>query len=305
MTRSLVLKTKWLPCLFAMLGLHLPAQSMTLQDYLALPGSPPDARVAYGPAPSQFADLFKPAGNGPYPVVVLLHGGCWAHRFGGLTQTEGLARTLADEGIAVWDVEYRGIDEPGGGYPGTYRDVAAALDKLRAESAALHIDMTRLVAVGHSAGAQLAQWAAARARIAPGSPLFAADPLPIPHVIGLGTLADLHDTAAIERACRVDPDLLTGEPQAGRQDVFADTSPAAMLPSGAQTTLINGELDQVAPKALAAHYASLARRAGNEVRTVVVPNATHYDEISVDSPVFPALNAAIRDALRDRQAAPD
>jgi acetyl esterase/lipase len=192
------------------------------------------------------------------------------------------------------------VDEDGGGFPGTYDDIAAALDKLKDQSSALDIDLTRLVAVGHSAGAQLAQWAAARERISPTSPLHAATPLPIPAVIGLGTLPDLHDTQSIERACGLDPIVLTGTPQTGRQDVLADTSPAAMLPSEAHTVLINGELDMVAPPELAARYAILARRAGNDVETIVVPDASHYDEVSTSSPVWPVLHAQIRKALNIR-----
>jgi acetyl esterase/lipase len=276
------------------------AEPMRLQDYLALEGPPPDARIAYGPAQSQFVELFRPTGTGPYPVVVLIHGGCWAHKYGGLTQVAAMGRALANEGIAVWSIEYRGVDEDGGGFPGTYADVVAALNKLKDQSSALHIDLTRLVAVGHSAGAQLAQWAAARQRISPASPLYAATPLPIPAVIGLGTLPDLHDTPSVERACGLDPSALTGTPQRGRQDVLADTSPAAMLPSEARTVLINGELDTVAPSALAERYAVLARRAGNNVVTIVVPDASHYDEVSTSSPVWPVLHENIRRALNIR-----
>ena len=289
-----------LALLTALLSSQTIAEPMRLQDYLALAGPPSDARIAYGPAQSQFVELFRPTGAGPYPVVVLIHGGCWAHKYGGLTQVAAMARTLANEGIAVWSIEYRGVDEDGGGFPGTYEDIAAALDKLKDQSSALDIDLTRLVAVGHSAGAQLAQWAAARTRISPASPLYAATPLAIPAVIGLGTLPDLHDTWSIERACGLDPIALTGTPEAGRQDVLADTSPAAMLPSEARTVLINGELDTVAPPDLAAHYAVTAHLAGNDVLTIVVPDASHYDEVSTSSPVWPVLHAEIRKALNIR-----
>lgn len=194
-----------LALLTVLLSSRTIAEPMRLQDYLALAGPPPDARIAYGAAQSQFVELFRPTGAGPYPVVVLIHGGCWAHKYGGLTQVAAMGRTLANEGIAVWSIEYRGVDEDGGGFPGTYEDIAAALNKLRDQSAALDVDLTRLVAVGHSAGAQLAQWAAARQRISPASPLYTATPLPVPAVIGLGTLPDLHDSRSIERACGLAP----------------------------------------------------------------------------------------------------
>src|SRR5450830_1825712 len=138
------------------------AAPMTLQDYLALTGPQPDARIAYGPAPSQFVELFKPAGAGPFPVAVLIHGGCWTVEFGGIEQMRNMAGDLVKQGIAVWNVEYRRVDEPQGGYPGMYQDVAVALDRLREEAPANGLDARRVVLVGHSAGGHLAQWGAAR-----------------------------------------------------------------------------------------------------------------------------------------------
>ncbi|UUZ49442.1 alpha/beta hydrolase [Massilia sp. B-10] len=169
------------------------AAPMTLQDYLALSGPAPTATIAYGSAPSQFAELFRPAGPGPFPVVVLIHGGCWTVEFGGITQMHNVVSALAARGIAVWNVEYRRADEEGGGYPGTYLDINAALDKLAAEAPRHQLDTSRIVAVGHSVGGQLAQWIVGRGRIPASSPLYQAHPLPVRQVISLGGLADLRN----------------------------------------------------------------------------------------------------------------
>lgn len=274
----------------------LRAEPLHLQDYLAMQGRSADEHIPYGPAPSQFAELFRAHGNGPFPVVVLIHGGCWARQYGGLRQIAPLASALAEKGWMVWSIEYRGIDEEGGGFPGTYLDVAQALQKLSGETTRLNIDVSRMVVVGHSAGAQLALWAAARSRIASDSPLYSANPLHLPTVIGLGVLPDLKDADDIRRACGVNATALTGKPQPGRADVFADTSPQSMLPIGSTMILINGELDTVAPPALAMRFANAARRAGDNIRYLVVPNASHYDEVSIDSPVWPVLLKTIQSA---------
>ncbi len=275
------------------------AAPMTLQDYQALDGPPPDRRIAYGSAPSQFVELFRPKGDGPFPVVVLIHGGCWTVQYGGITQMRNMAGALAAQGIAVWNVEYRRHDEEGGGYPGMYRDVATAVDLLRDESKHdPRLDLQRIVAVGHSAGGHLAQWAGSRHRLPQWSPAWVADPLRIPTVISLGGLADLRNGAALIRSsCDRETAQLAGVPSAARPDVFADTSPAEMLPAGIRTVLIHGELDAVAPPSAGEDYARRARAAGDAAEVIVLPGAGHYDEVAAASPAWPVVDRAIRNAL--------
>ena len=271
------------------------AAPMTLQDYLALNGAAPDKHIAYGAAPSQFVELFRPKGEGPFPVVVLIHGGCWTVQYGGITQMRSMAGALVAQGIAVWNVEYRRHDEEGGGYPGMYRDVATAIDLLRQEPL---LDLERIVAVGHSAGGHLAQWAVSRHKLPQGSPARVADPLRIPAVVSLGGLADLRNGAALIRAsCDRETAQLAGTPSADRPDVFADTSPADMLPAGIHTVLIHGEHDTVAPPAAGEDYARRARAAGDTAEVIVLPGAGHYDEVAASSPAWPIVNRAIRKAL--------
>src|ERR1700735_4073457 len=136
-------------------GKFMSAEPMTLHDYLALKGPPPSAHIAYGSAPSQYVELFKPSGDGPFPVVVLVHGGCWIKEFAGIVQMRNVAGALAAQGIAVWNVEYRRVDDPGGGYPGTFQDMIAAFDLLMATAAEHHLDTARVAAMGHSAGGHL------------------------------------------------------------------------------------------------------------------------------------------------------
>ncbi|UTY56573.1 S9 family peptidase [Massilia sp. erpn] len=268
---------------------------MNLQDYLALDGAPPARRIAYGSAPSQFVELFKPEGAGPFPVVLLIHGGCWTVDFGGIVQMRSMANALVAQGIAVWNIEYRRYDEAGGGYPGMYQDVATAVDLLKQEACA---DLSRVVAVGHSAGGHLAQWAASRHKLPSWSPAYAAAPLPIPTVISLGGLADLRNEAAlIKRTCERDTAQLAGLPTAERPDVFADTSPAEMLPAAIRTVLIHGERDDISPPQTGENYACRAMAAGDVAEVIVLPGASHYDEVAASSPAWRIVGAAIRRAL--------
>ena len=274
------------------------AAPMKLADYMALSGPAPLTRVAYGPAPSQYAELFVPPGAGPFPVAVLVHGGCWTERFGGIKQMGNMAGALVQRGIAVWNVEYRRVDEAGGGYPGMYQDMHGALDALTAQAPANKLDLGRVVAVGHSAGGQLVQWIAGRARVPAGSPLYLPNPLPVRAVVSLGGLADLRrERELIKSSCGRDTPELAGLPSAARPDVYVDTNAAELIPNGSHTILVTGELDTISPPRLAHDYAARARAAGDSAEVVILPGASHYDEVAASSPSWPLVLAAIERAL--------
>src|SRR5437660_1575635 len=92
-----------------------------------------------------------PGGPGPHPVAVLVHGGYWRRRYG-LDVMHALAADLRDAGVAAWNLEYRRVGSPGGGWPGTFEDVAAGADALLAHAAAHGLDARRVALGGHSAG---------------------------------------------------------------------------------------------------------------------------------------------------------
>jgi acetyl esterase/lipase len=285
---------------FFFTGTAMAAEPMTLADYMALNGPAPNAHIAYGGAASQYVELFVPPGSGPFPVVLLVHGGCWLKEFQGITQMRNLAGALLAQGIATWNVEYRRVDEDGGGYPGTYQDVAAALDLLIAQAATHKLDTHRLVAVGHSAGGHLVQWLAGRPVLPPSSPLYQAQPFPVKHVIALGSIGDLrHRASSLKSTCGVEAVQLTGPPSAGRPDVYSDTSPAELMPNGSTTVLINGALDSISPPQTAGDYAARALQAGDKVSTLVLPQASHFDEVAASSPAWALILPVIRGALGD------
>jgi acetyl esterase/lipase len=274
------------------------AAPMRLEDYLALSGPKPTTTIAYGSAPSQFAELFRPAGPGPFPVVVLIHGGCWTIEYGGITQMHNVAGALAARGIAVWTVEYRRADEAGGGYPGTYQDINAALDKLGAVAPQHQLDTSRILAMGHSAGGQLAQWIVGRGKIAATSPLYQPRPLPVRQVISLGGLADLRrEQDLIKTSCGRDMAQLAGVASAARPDIYADTNAAELIPNGSTTLLITGELDTISPPRAAHDYAARARAAGDTAEVLILPGASHYDEIAATSPAWNSILRAIEAML--------
>ena len=255
------------------------AAPASVDAYMGQPQVKADARIAYGPAPAQVIDLFLPKTKGPHPVVVLLHGGCYLAEYKGLAETSGIAADLARRGYAVWNVEYRKLGEPGAGYPGTFQDVATAVDRIRAEAPKYRLDTRRVVALGHSAGGHLALWAAARGRIARTSPLWTRDPLPIRAVVSLGGIGDLEGQGGIfAGACGPEPipwiiGLVT------RPDAYADTSPAALLPTGVRVVMISGQFDHVMPPSANDAYVAKVRKAGDAAEAVAIPGVGHFDVV--------------------------
>jgi acetyl esterase/lipase len=274
------------------------AAPMSLDDYLALNGPAPTAQIAYGPAPSQYAQLFRPEGSGPFPVVVLVHGGCWTVAFGGIGQMRNVAGALVAQGIAVWNVEYRRVDEPGGGYPGTYEDMHAALDSLQQHADQYQLDTGRILAMGHSAGGQLVQWIAGREKLPKTSPLYREQYLPIKNILSLGGLADLrHEKDLIKTSCERDIAQLAGRPSALRPDIYSDTNAADLMPNGSRTVLATGELDTISPPRVAHDYAAKARLAGDHAEVLILPGASHYDEIAATSNAWGMILPVIRQML--------
>jgi acetyl esterase/lipase len=139
-------------------------------------------RIAYGAGPLNFGELRTPPGPGPFPVVVLVHGGCWSSALNeegvppemvSYELLEPAAEALTRMGIATWSIEYPRVRDAGGGWPGTYRSISQATNYLRVLAKAHHLDLSRVIAVGHSSGGQLALWLAVRAacrRPAPSTP---------------------------------------------------------------------------------------------------------------------------------------
>lgn len=272
----------------------------------ALPLRTAGQRIAYGPDSLQFGELRLPPGPGPFPVVVVLHGGCWYSPYASIRNAAPLAEALTDAGLATWNVEYRRYDHPGGGWPGTFLDVAQALDHVRALARSHPLDTTRLITIGHSAGAHLAAWLATRAHLAPTSPLRTASaPLRPTGVVGLGGIMDLREYQGRQLATCGNPaveSLLGGLPDRV-PDRVADASPIERLPLGVPHTHVAGALDRIAPAAELERFAALARAAGDAVDIVIVPAQGHHDVMAPGTDAGRAAIEAVRRLLEQRPAA--
>jgi acetyl esterase/lipase len=269
------------------------AEPAALADYMGQGRHAADETVRYGPAPSQVAELFLPRTKGPHPVVVLLHGGCFLKEYEGFPQTSGLAADLAGRGYAVWNVEYRKLGEAGAGYPGTFQDVATAIDRLRGEAPKHDLDLARVIAIGHSAGGHLALWAASPARLPAASPLRTVDPLRIGAVISLAGIGDLKGQGRVFALPCGDDTLGRLLDTAGRKQPYADTSPAELLPTGAKVVMVHGVFDPVMPPYTGRDYALQVRKAGDKADVVIIPGAAHFDLVIPTTPAWAEIVAVL------------
>ncbi|TAK52130.1 MAG: alpha/beta fold hydrolase [Gammaproteobacteria bacterium] len=259
-------------------------------------------QIAYGSDPLQFGELRLPEGAGPHPVAIVVHGGCWVAHLDGLDDRaialdnmRPLAAALAAAGIATWNIEYRRLGNAGGGWPGTFIDVARAADFLRTLAGEHRLDLDRVVAIGHSAGGHLALWLAARAAIPPDSELHETAPVALAGAVSLDGPADLAAMIPLQQViCRtpVITDLFGGSPEA-RPERYRSASPIELLAAGQSFEFFAGQMfaAQVGP------FTERARAHGAGLRVTTLAEAGHFVFIDPESAVWPQVLQAVRRLL--------
>ncbi|MEP7072077.1 MAG: alpha/beta hydrolase, partial [Verrucomicrobiota bacterium] len=257
------------------------AKVLSWSELSKMPLPSPGERVTYGNGPQHFGELRVPEGPGPFPVFILIHGGCWQNAFDYVYMTR-LAAWLTEHGVATWTIEYRRLGDEGAGWPGTFLDVAHAADFVRELAPKHHLDTNRVFAAGHSAGGQLALWLAARKKLPSKSELFLKEPIAIQGVLGLAAITDLAQyRIGPPDSCHasVEP-LLGGEPDKVPQR-YAETSPRQLVPLGIRQIFIHGVDDPIVDPVSLRSYLDAAQKAGDEVSTLPIPAAGHFESPTI------------------------
>jgi acetyl esterase/lipase len=256
-------------------------------------------RLRYGPHKLHFGDLRLPAGptGSRWPVVMVIHGGFWLAAYD-LEYLGPACEALAQAGFATWSIEYRRIGHPGGGWPGTFHDVARAADHLRTLAQTYPLDLERVVTLGHSAGGHLALWLAARPRIPEHDPiLYAAEaPLKLRGAVSLGGVVDLNwawehglGDGAVES--------LMGGPPGRYADRYEVASPAALLPLGLPQVLVHGTEDDLVPIEISRVYHAAALGVRDPAALIIQPGAGHYEMLQPGSREWAQMVDSVRSML--------
>jgi acetyl esterase/lipase len=235
--------------------------------------------VRYGPDNDQFGQLWQPADGVPAPVVVLLHGGYWRRRYR-LDLMHALAADLRSRGYAAWNLEYRRVGGPGGGWPGTFLDVAAGLDAL-VDLTGRGLDLTRVAVVGHSAGGHLALWACGRHQLG-GAELGPPPRLTPTFAVSLAGVCDLVEAARQGLSNGAVGELLSGEPDEVAER-YRQACPTRLLPLGVTQLVVHGTEDADVPFAFGPRYAAAAAAAGDECTLLALPGVEHFALVDPDS----------------------
>jgi acetyl esterase/lipase len=224
-------------------------------------------------------------------VAVIVHGGCWQSEFD-IEHIRPVSAALANAGIATWTLEFRRVGDGGGGWPGTFTDVAQGADYLRTLADRFPLDLKRVVLVGHSSGGHLALWLAARHHLQRESPLYSADPLRVRGVVSLAGITDLRSYAS-PGGCGASVEFLVGGMPRKVPERYAQANPIEMLPLGVPVRLLHGSLDRIVPVEQSQRFADAARAQGDDARVDLIDGAGHFDLIAPFSPVWARIEAAV------------
>lgn len=244
------------------------------QDILSLPSPPADLRVTYGEERSQFIDFRFPASKAAAASVIMIHGGFWRQKYD-LAHAGHLCAALTACGLTTANIEYRRVGEPGGGWPGTFDDIQAALHSVRRR----HGNDKPALVVGHSAGGHLGLWAATRQQ-------------DLAAVVALAPVACLRTAWQLRLGDGAVADLLGGAPDAV-PDRYLFASPSE---HGTRTrrVLIHGTADDIVPLSISQDYARARAAESDAIRLIELPGVDHFDLIDPRSTSGRTVVAEIR-----------
>ena len=246
-------------------------------DILTTIPPPADKRLSYGPDPNQFGDLRLPATRGPHPVIMNIHGGFWRMKYD-LAHAGHLCAALKKSGIATWNLEYRRVGNPGGGWPATFEDIKSGYHFLLQIAEPYGLDTNRLLLMGHSAGGQLALCLAGHEH-------------KIDRAVSLAGVVDLRRAWELKLSHDAVGEFMSGSPQQVPEH-YREASPAN-LTIAAQQLLVHGTEDDTVPLEISKSYVQSKQANGEKVELLSLAKAGHFDLIDPSSQVWAVIEKRI------------
>ena len=245
------------------------AASKRSLDILDIPAPKADSRIAYGSDPLQFADLRSPVGSGRGLTVIYIHGGFWKAAYN-LDHAGHVCAALTHAGAVTWNLEYRRIGNPGGGWPGTCDDIQQAARFIAART------KDPIVVAGHSAGGHLALWLAAQKAIK------------LRGAVSLAGVADLRLAWDRKLSDGIVGTFLGGSPEEV-PDRYKAADPMALLPIAVKQRLVHGTEDDIVPFEISERFAKASRNA----QLIPVRGAGHFELVDPRTEEWKVVEKAI------------
>jgi acetyl esterase/lipase len=251
---------------------------MPADDILTLPPPPADARLPYGSDPNQFGELRVPKTGGPFPVVNVIHGGYWRAKYD-LKHTGHMCAALTARGVATWNLEYRRVGNPGGGWPGTFEDIRSGYRYLSQIAQRYNLNSSKVAVAGHSAGGHLAL-------------CLAGHEASVTRVVSLAGVVDLQQAWDLHLSNNAVVEFLGGEPRTV-PDHYREADPMQLKIAQATQWLIHGASDDTVPPFLSRNYTEQKKKRGENVHYLEISTAGHTDVIDPRSTAWPKVEGAI------------
>ena len=252
------------------------------EEILSLTPPPADVRLAFGSEPTQVGDLRLPKGKGPFPVAMNIHGGFWRAKYD-LLHAGHLCAVLTAKGIVTWNLEYRRVGDPEGGWPATFNDIVAGYRYLHQIEHRYRLNTEKIVVMGHSAGGQLALCLAAHVP-------------EVKRVVSLAGVVDLARTYELHLSHDAVVELLGGTPEQV-PDHYRDADPMTLPIPHARQVLLHGSLDDTVPPNFSRRYVETKKKIHEDARLVEIPKADHFDLIDPRSTAWKEVETAVRDLV--------
>lgn len=286
--------------MLTILGMMVGGCKTQIMPYSALANLQADAKgmtVSYGSDSLQYGILRVPEGEGPFPVVAIIHGGCWLSAYN-LSLMEAMATDLTNRGYATWNLEYRRVGNAGGGWPGTFLDIADGLDFLRMLSEDYPLDLDQVVIAGHSAGGHLALWAGSRTTIPAKSPIYRSNPIVPAGVVSLAGIVDLENYLVREGSgCGTTVSRLIGGFPEDMPERYRQTSPIYLPVTGVARTLITGKKDPIVSVSHVSRYVDAHPEAGEMIVNKKIGGIGHFEVIAPGSAAWPHIIESIENRI--------
>ena len=255
--------------------------NLSAEDILSKPQPAFDERVRYGGDPNQFIEVRVPRGAGPHAGLINIHGGFWRAKYD-LAHAGHLCEALRGAGLATFNVEYRRAGNAGGGWPGTFEDIRAAYGFVSQRAGSFHVDPSRIVVMGHSAGGQLALCLAARENS-------------VRRVVSLAGVLDLKKAFKLHLSNDAVVEFLGGRPE-DVPEHYREADPMEVAIAAARQWIIVGKDDDVVPPEFSREYVRAKKLKKESVKLVEIARAGHFELIDPGSEAFARVRETVMTA---------